>query len=61
MSKTRLFTAIYIPETPFVNEVLKPKKSKKYNYELVESKKSLILFIILFIKRMKNNFIATIL
>jgi len=39
MSNIRLFTAIYIPKTPFVNEVLKPKKAKKYNFKLIESKK----------------------
>ncbi|WP_108671796.1 hypothetical protein [Peribacillus acanthi] len=39
MSDVKLFTAIYIPETPFVNGVLKPKKTKKLNFELLESKK----------------------
>lgn len=39
MLDTKLFTAIYIPETPFVNGVLKPKKTKKNNFELLESKK----------------------
>ena len=39
MSDVKLFTAIYIPETPFVKGVLKPKKAKKYNFELLESRK----------------------
>ena len=39
MSNEKLFTAIYIPETPFVNGLLKPKKAKKYNFELLENKK----------------------
>ncbi|MCK1981975.1 MULTISPECIES: hypothetical protein [Peribacillus] len=39
MANVKLFTAIYIPETPFVNGVLKPKKAKKYNFELSGSKK----------------------
>ncbi|MGE7907237.1 hypothetical protein ACQKNS_22840 [Peribacillus sp. NPDC094092] len=39
MSNEKLFTAIYIPETPFVNGVLKPKKAKKYNFELSTTKK----------------------
>ncbi|MBT2617361.1 MULTISPECIES: hypothetical protein [unclassified Bacillus (in: firmicutes)] len=39
MSNEKLFTAIYIPETPFVNGVLKPKKAKKYNFELFTNKK----------------------
>jgi len=39
LANEKLFTAIYIPETPFVNGVLKPKKAKKYNFELFESKK----------------------
>lgn len=39
MSNIRLFTAIYIPETPFVNGVLKPKKTKKNNFGLLESEK----------------------
>jgi hypothetical protein len=39
MSNVKLFTAIYIPETPFVNGVLKPSKAKKYNFELLESNK----------------------
>jgi hypothetical protein len=39
MANEKLFTAIYIPETPFVNGVLKPKKAKKYNFELLVSKK----------------------
>ena len=39
MANEKLFTAIYILETPFVNGVLKPKKAKKYNFELFESKK----------------------
>jgi hypothetical protein len=33
----KLFTPIYIPNTPFVNEKLKPKKAKKFNFELQES------------------------
>jgi hypothetical protein len=37
MANEKLFTAIYIPETPFVNGVLKSKKAKKYNFELLES------------------------
>lgn len=39
MANEKLFKAIYIPETPFVNGVLKPKKGKKYNFELLESEK----------------------
>ncbi|MEY8192196.1 hypothetical protein AB4X15_21400 [Peribacillus simplex] len=39
MANEKLFTAIYIPETPFVNGVLKPKKAKKYNFELSGNKK----------------------
>jgi hypothetical protein len=39
MSDEKLFTAIYIPETPFVNGVLKPKKTKKNNFKLLESEK----------------------
>ncbi|MFY0760578.1 hypothetical protein AB1K32_17120 [Metabacillus dongyingensis] len=39
MADVRLFTAIHIPETPFVNEIVRPKKIKKYKYELAESKK----------------------
>ncbi|MEC0277046.1 hypothetical protein [Peribacillus frigoritolerans] len=39
MANEKLFTAIYIPETPFVNGVLKPIKAKKYNFELSGSKK----------------------
>lgn len=32
MANEKLFTAIYIPETPFVNGVLMHKKAKKYNF-----------------------------
>ncbi|MFK2827028.1 hypothetical protein QYG89_15350 [Bacillus sp. B190/17] len=39
MKELKLFTAIYIPETPFVNGVLKPKKTKRYNFESLESQK----------------------
>ncbi|MFS0638224.1 hypothetical protein AB1K84_20160 [Mesobacillus foraminis] len=39
MANEKLFTAIYIPETPFVNGVLKPKKAMKYTFELLESEK----------------------
>ena len=39
MSDAKLFTAIYIPKTPFVNGVLKPQKTKKYNFELLENEK----------------------
>lgn len=39
MANEKLFTAISIPETPFVNGVLKPKKAKKYNFELLVNKK----------------------
>ncbi|MBT2681966.1 hypothetical protein J7E38_23685 [Bacillus sp. ISL-35] len=39
MANEKLFTAIYIPGTPFVNGVLKPKKAKKYNFELLKTKK----------------------
>jgi hypothetical protein len=39
MSNVKLFTAIYIPETPFVNGLLKLSKAKKYNFELLESNK----------------------
>jgi hypothetical protein len=39
MADARLFMAIYIPETPFVNEIVRPKKLKKHNYELAENKK----------------------
>lgn len=39
MSNEKLFTAIYIPETPFVDGVVKPKKAKKYNFELLANKK----------------------
>ena len=61
MSEIKLFTSIYIPETPFVNGVLKPKKTKKSNFELLESKKIADTFIILFIKRRKNKYTAIIL
>ncbi|MGG3857135.1 hypothetical protein ABET41_04040 [Metabacillus fastidiosus] len=37
MLDQRLFTPIYIPETPFVSEQLKPKEAKKYNFELKNS------------------------
>lgn len=37
MSNVKLFTPIYIPDTPFVNEQLNPKKAKKFNFELLES------------------------
>ena len=39
MPNLRLFTAIYIPETPFANEVLQPKKAKKYKLELLEGRR----------------------
>lgn len=39
MSNEKLFLAIYIPETPFVDGVVKPKKAKKYNFELFANKK----------------------
>ncbi len=39
MSDIKLFTAIYIPETQFVKEVLKPKSKKKNNFDLLESEK----------------------
>lgn len=39
MANEKLFKAIYIPETPFVNGVLMPKKAKKYHFELSESEK----------------------
>lgn len=39
MSDVKLFTAIYIPETPFVNGGLKPKSTKKNNFDLLESEK----------------------
>ena len=39
MANEKLFTAINIPETPFVNGVLKPKKKKKYNFKLLERRK----------------------
>jgi hypothetical protein len=35
MSDAKLFTAAYFPKTPFVNGVLKPKKTKKYHFELL--------------------------
>ncbi|MGG0412498.1 hypothetical protein [Peribacillus simplex] len=34
MADKKLFTPIYIAETPFVNGQLKPKKAKKSNFEL---------------------------
>lgn len=40
MSNARLFTAIYISEIPFVNGVLMSNKSMKYNFQLLESKKT---------------------
>ncbi len=39
MSDAKLFTAIYIPKTLFANGVLKPQKTKKYNFELLENEK----------------------
>lgn len=39
MSEAKLFTAIYIPETPFVNGALKPNKAKKYLFDLLSSEK----------------------
>ncbi|MDM5317864.1 hypothetical protein QUF49_17775 [Fictibacillus sp. b24] len=39
MANIKLFRAIYIPETPFVNGVLKPKKARKYKFELLKSEK----------------------
>jgi hypothetical protein len=39
MSDYKLCTAIYIPETPFIKGVLKPKEAKKYNFELLTNKK----------------------
>ncbi|GAE36310.1 hypothetical protein [Halalkalibacter akibai] len=37
MSNAKLFKAIYIPDTPFQDEKLKPKKAKKFNFKLEES------------------------
>ena len=39
MLDAKLFTAIYIPETPFINGILKLKKAKKYRFELLKSEK----------------------
>ncbi|MBH0171531.1 hypothetical protein [Fictibacillus sp. 18YEL24] len=39
MANVKLFSAIYIPVTPFVNGVLKPKKAKKYKFESLKSEK----------------------
>jgi hypothetical protein len=39
MANIKLFRAIYIPETLFVNGVLKPKKTRKYKFELLKSEK----------------------
>jgi hypothetical protein len=37
MSEAKLFTVIYIPDTPFVNGVLRPKKAREFNFRLMES------------------------
>ncbi|WP_409292984.1 hypothetical protein [Peribacillus sp. SCS-37] len=37
MKDPKLFKAIYIPDTPFQDEKLKPKRAKKYNFKLVGS------------------------
>ncbi|MFJ8263858.1 hypothetical protein ACIQ4I_18280 [Rummeliibacillus sp. NPDC094406] len=39
MANEKLFTAIYIPKTPFINGRLKPSKEKKYHFKLTESQK----------------------
>ncbi|MGM7680550.1 hypothetical protein ACSVDA_00220 [Cytobacillus sp. Hm23] len=39
MSNTDLFTAIYIPETPFVNGLLKPKRAKKFKFKISKTEK----------------------
>jgi len=38
VANEKLFTAVYIPDTPFVKGVLKPRKEKKYNFRLLEGK-----------------------
>jgi len=37
MTNAKLFTAIYIPYTPFQDEVLKPKNARKFKFKLEES------------------------
>lgn len=39
MSNVKLFKAIYIPDTPFQNENLKPKNASKFNFKLRESER----------------------
>lgn len=39
MADAKLFTAIHIPGIPFVNEIIRPNKLKKHNYQLAENKK----------------------
>ncbi|MGM9929973.1 MAG: hypothetical protein ACI35P_18695 [Bacillus sp. (in: firmicutes)] len=39
MSNEKLFTAIYIPETPFINYILRPKMEKRHHFELVMNEK----------------------
>lgn len=39
MSDAKLFTAIYIPDTPFQDEKLKPKRAKKFNFKLEKSER----------------------
>ena len=61
MANEKLFTSVYIPDTPFVKGVLKPRKEKKYNFRLLEGKKiesNLYHFIY---KKVNNSFIAIIL
>ncbi|EOR24605.1 hypothetical protein KGR20_09880 [Cytobacillus oceanisediminis] len=60
MSDVKLFTAIYIPETPFVNGGLKPKSTKKNNFDLLESEKIADTLYHFIIKRMKYKYTAII-
>lgn len=39
LANEKLFTAIYIPKTPFINGRLKLSKENKYHFKLIESKK----------------------
>lgn len=39
MTNTKFFKAIYIPDTPFQDGKLKPKKAKKFNFKLEESER----------------------
>jgi hypothetical protein len=39
MSNVKMFKAIYIPDTPFQDKKLKPKKAKKFKFKLEEGKR----------------------